>query len=204
MLDSVHWLGHASFRIEGTRMVYIDPWKLKDPVLADLVLITHGHHDHLSPKDIARIQTDATVLVCPSSCAEHLEGDVRIIAPGETLDIGPVRVEAVPSYNTNKPNHPRAAGNVGYILEMDGRRIYHAGDTDYIAEMASIRCDVALLPVGGTYTMDAAEAVEAVRHINPRVVVPMHWGAIVGSSKDIDELRKKLPPEYALAVLEAE
>ncbi|MHB1295875.1 MAG: MBL fold metallo-hydrolase [Anaerolineae bacterium] len=200
MLENVYWLGHASFRVDGSKVVYIDPWKLKTATPADVVLVTHGHHDHLSPGDIAKIRHEGTVLVCPASCAGQLAGDVRTIAPGEVLELEGLRIEAVPSYNTNKPNHLRTAGNVGYILEMDGRRIYHAGDTDLIPEMADIQCDVALLPVGGTYTMDASEAAEAVRRIGPRIVVPMHWGSIVGTAKDVEIFRKKLPPEVELVL----
>jgi L-ascorbate metabolism protein UlaG (beta-lactamase superfamily) len=110
----------------------------------------------------------------------------------------------VPSYNTNKPNHPQSAGNVGYIVEAQGRRIYHAGDTDLISEMASIRCDVALLPMGGKYTMNAEEAAEAAGRMTTKVVVPMHWGDIVGTAEDVERLRKLMPAGVELAVLKPE
>jgi L-ascorbate metabolism protein UlaG (beta-lactamase superfamily) len=204
MLQGLHWLGHASFRIDAELVIYIDPWKLTEAKPADLVLVTHGHGDHLSPTDIARIAGESTILVCPPSCAEQLSGDVRTVRPGESLRIGEVRIEAVPSYNTNKPNHPREAGNVGYVVEVGGRRIYHAGDTDLIPEMAQIQCDVALLPMGGTYTMNAQEAAQAAARIEPKVVVPMHWGDIVGSRADVDLLAQELPKEIKLVVLDPE
>ena len=191
-LQGIHWLGHASFRLEGTLTVYIDPWKLKGTLPADLILITHAHHDHLSVEDIARIAHGKTVIVCPPSCVGQLAGDVRMVKPGDMVRLEGVTVEAVPAYNTNKPNHPKTAGNVGYIVEMDGRRVYHAGDTDLIPEMAGLCCDVALLPIGGTYTMNADEAAEAVQRIMPRVVVPMHWGDIVGSERDVKRFQKRL------------
>jgi L-ascorbate metabolism protein UlaG (beta-lactamase superfamily) len=204
-VKGIHWLGHASFRLEGSQVViYIDPWQISGGPAADVILVTHAHHDHLSIVDIAKVAQPKTVFICPASCAPSLKGDVRVIAPGGSLQVGDVLVEAVPSYNTNKPNHPQAAGNVGYIVETGGQRIYHAGDTDLIPEMAHMRCDVALLPVGGKYTMDAAEAAQAVAHIKPRIVVPMHWGSIVGSQKDVQILQRRLPQGVELAVLEPE
>ena len=205
MLEGIHWLGHASFRIENGVTIYIDPWKLKgSPIAADLVLVTHGHRDHLSPDDIRKISRPDTIIVCPVACVGQVSGDVRPIAPGESMRVGDVAIEAVPSYNTNKPNHPKAAGNVGYIVELGGRRVYHAGDTDLIPEMAEVRCDVALLPAGGTYTMNAEEAAQALALIKPSVVVPMHWGDIVGCSRDVQTLLAKAPRDVQVVVLEPE
>jgi L-ascorbate metabolism protein UlaG (beta-lactamase superfamily) len=203
--QGIHWLGHASFRLEGDGLVlYIDPWKIAGGPPADFILLTHAHFDHLSTEDIAKVALPRTVFICPASCASQLKGDVRVVAPGDAVQVGAVRVEAVPSFNTNKPNHPQAAGNVGYVVELEGQRIYHAGDTDLIPEMAQLRCDIALLPVGGKYTMDAAEAAQAAAQIKPRVVVPMHWGSIVGSQKDVQTLRRLLPPGVELAILTPE
>jgi L-ascorbate metabolism protein UlaG (beta-lactamase superfamily) len=205
VIDNIHWLGHASFRIDNDLVIYIDPWRLHSAVPpADLVLVTHGHSDHLSPDDLARIAKPDTVYVCARPYAASIKGDVRPISVGASLEVRGVKIEAVASYNTNKPNHPKSAGNVGYVLTVGGQRIYHAGDTDVIPEMAAIRCDVALLPVGGTYTMDAKEAAEAARLIGPRVVVPMHWGAIVGSKRDPETLAARVPDTVQVIVLEVE
>lgn len=204
MIAGIHWIGHASFRIESAVRIYLDPWKLQQTPPADLILVTHGHRDHLSPEDIARIATPGTVIVIAAPYADQLHGDVRPLMAGQSITVGEVAIEAVPSYNTNKPNHPRSAGNVGFIVEVGGRRIYHAGDTDLIPEMSSFRCDVALLPIGGKYTMDVEEALEAVGRIRPKVAIPMHWGDIVGSAKDAERFRSGMPEGVQAALMTPE
>ncbi|MFO7918532.1 MAG: MBL fold metallo-hydrolase [Anaerolineae bacterium] len=204
MLEGVHWLGHASVRIDDEVVIYIDPWKITDGKPADLILVTHGHRDHLSPKDIDELSTPDTVIVCPASCAEDLSGDVRTVSVGDSLQIKGISIETVASYNTDKPNHPRVAGNVGYIVKVGERRIYHAGDTDLIPEMDDIHCDVALLPAGGTYTMDADEAAQALSHIEAQVAAPIHWGDIVGSEQDAQRFKDQAPEEVEVVILEAE
>ncbi|NLG49684.1 MAG: MBL fold metallo-hydrolase [Chloroflexi bacterium] len=203
-MENIHWLGHASFRIDNAQVIYIDPWKLKTFKPADLILVTHAHHDHFSPDDIKKIAGPETVIVCPFDCAGQVPGQVRSIAPGQAIQVGDVRVEAVPSYNTNKPNHPKEHGNVGYVVEVGGQRIYHAGDTDVIPEMADVRCDVALLPVGGTYTMNAEEAAQSLAQIRPKMAVPMHWGGVVGSQADADRFKRDAPQGVEVVILREE
>lgn len=149
MLAPIHWLGHASVKITGEKVIYIDPWELKDGDPADIILITHGHHDHCSPEDVVKIQQSGTVIVATSDCRSKLSGDVRTIAPGDSLDVDGTQIEAVHAYNIAKSFHPKSNGWVGYIITVNGTRIYHAGDTDRIPEMDGINADVALLPVGG-------------------------------------------------------
>lgn len=134
----------------------------------------------------------------------NLRGDVRTIKPGETITIGDVRVKAVPAYNTSKPNHPKEAGHVGYVVQMDDRKVYHAGDTDVIPEMADIGCDVALLPVGGTYTMTAEEAIEALEMIHPEFAVPMHYGDVVGGADAAEAFRRGAPEGVEVVILNKE
>jgi L-ascorbate metabolism protein UlaG (beta-lactamase superfamily) len=192
MLDDIHWLGHDSFRLDGSSTVYIDPWKLPASApSADLILVTHDHFDHFSAHDIAQVATPRTTLIGPASVTALVDGvAVVTLSAGETATVGGVAVTAVPAYNIDKfrrPGeefHPRAAGGLGYIVELDGRRIYHAGDTDAIPEMRDVRCDVALLPVSGTYVMTAEEAAEACGMISATAVVPMHFGDIVGTAAD--------------------
>ncbi len=185
MLKRIEWLGHASFKILGRdRVIYIDPWKLKGGELADIVLITHDHYDHCSPEDLKLISKGNTVIVPVDACADKLPGSARMVRSGDSLSVGGVDIEVVPAYNVDKEYHPQEKGYVGFILNVNGQRIYHAGDTDFIPEMEDIRADVALLPIGGTFTMDAAQAARAAHTIKPEVAVPMHWGSIVGSLED--------------------
>jgi len=211
MIENIHWLGHDSFRLDGSSTVYIDPWKLGDGALpADLVLVTHDHFDHLSAADIAKVATPATTVVGPAPVTAQIDGVKTLtVAPGDTVTVGSVTVTAVPAYNTNKfraPGevfHPRAAGYVGYVVDLDGRRIYHAGDTDAIPEMKGVRCDVALLPVSGTYVMTADEALEAIGMIEAATVVPMHFGDIVGSEADAARLKESSPVPVEILPLES-
>src|SRR5450756_2618232 len=192
MIENIHWLGHDSFRLDGSSTVYIDPWKLAaDSPPADLIVITHEHSDHFDVSDIAKIATEKTQVVGPASVTGRLPDMKAVtVGAGQTVTVGTATVTAVPAYNVDKRRpsgelcHPPEAGGVGYIVELDGRRIYHAGDTDAIPEMRAVRCAVALLPLSGTYVMTAAEAAEACRMISAAAVVPMHFGDIVGTAAD--------------------
>lgn len=175
-LTKLTWTGQAGIRIKSGITVHIDPYKLARPEPADLILITHSHRDHYSTADIDKIKKSGTIVVVPKDLAQcGITADVRVMEPGQVLEIKGIKVGAVPSYNTNKPNHPQANKWLGYLLEIDGVRIYHAGDTDIIPEMGDLQgVDIALLPVGGTYTMDPAEAAEAARVIRAGVTIPVH------------------------------
>ncbi len=200
------WYGHDAFRIGGPPVVYIDPWNLPEDVpLADVVLITHEHYDHCSPDDVEKILAPDALIVAPAAALQklaHLPARQREVKPGDAFRVGNLRVEVVPAYNVNKRFHPREAGHVGYVLTLFGTRIYHAGDTDVIPEMEHIRCDVALLPVSGKYVMDANEAAQAVAILQPRLVIPMHYGAIVGSRKDAERLARLV--DVPVRILEPE
>lgn len=192
MLKGITWLGHDAFRLEGGgKLVYTDPYRINQgAAAADIVLITHEHYDHCSPEDVAKIAGPHTEVLAPASCAGKIRGRVTTVQPGERHIVQGIAVETVPAYNLNKRFHPRSGGGVGYIVTLDGRRIYHAGDTDFIPEMRALSVDVALLPVGGTYTMTAAEAAAAADAFRPKVAVPMHFGSVVGSVKDAEEFKK--------------
>jgi L-ascorbate metabolism protein UlaG (beta-lactamase superfamily) len=201
MLSAMEWLGHDTFRINASTLIYTDPFKIAGGNPGDLILITHEHFDHCSPDDVAMIQNAGTTIVAPGDCANKLKHDVRQIAVGQTLDVGGVKVKAVPAYNTNKKFHPKENGWLGYVFTVDGVTIYLAGDTDHIPEMKEIRCDIALLPVSGTYVMTADEAVSAALDIKPKVAVPMHYGAIVGSEADAEGFKKQLEGKVRVHIM---
>ncbi len=197
MLENIHWLGHDSFRLDGSVTVYIDPWKLPaGQPAAGLILVTHDHFDHLSLPDVDEVAGPGTVLVGPASVTSQVTGVATVtLAPGESTEVGGVLVLAVSAYNLDKfrapghPYHPREAGGVGYVIALDGVRYYHAGDTDALPEMADIHCEVALLPVGGKFTMTAEEAAEACELIDADVAVPMHYGEVIGDVRDAERFR---------------
>jgi len=190
MLQNIKWLGHAGFKIKGEKTVYIDPFKINDKEPADIIIITHEHFDHLSPEDISKIQTGKTVVVTTPDCYSKVSGNVKTINPGTSLVVDGIKIEAVPAYNTNKQFHPKANGWIGVVVAINGKRVYHAGDTDSIPEMASLKnIDIALLPVSGTYVMTAEEAADAANKIMPKVAVPMHYGSIVGSRADAERFK---------------
>ena len=200
----IHWLGHDGFRIDAGKIIYVDPYQIQPGIKADLILITHPHADHCSPRDLAGIQKPDTVIVTEKDSAARLEGDVRIMAPGDLLSLDDITIEAVPAYNTDKSFHPRSNGWLGFIVEFEGTRVYHAGDTDHIPEMKEITTDIALLPVSGTYVMTAEEAVDAALAIGPKLAIPMHFGAIVGSAGDARHFTQVLEGKIDTAVLPKE
>lgn len=185
---TIQWLGHASFKIRHeNEVLYIDPWKLKDsPHDATLVLISHSHYDHYSPQDIAKVSGPDTKLVAAADVvAKQNSGEAMM--NGLTIELENVRLIGVAAYNPNKQFHPRANNWVGFVIELGEKRLYYAGDTDLTPEMKALKSiDVAMLPVGGTYTMDAAAAAEAVASIKPKVAIPYHWGDIVGTRSDAE------------------
>ena len=195
MSVTIIWIHHASFRITGAgQTIYIDPWKIPSaPGDADIVLVSHDHFDHCSAEDIEKVSGENTVLVGPADVIAKL-GFGQIIGPGDELRINETSIQAVPAYNVSKDFHPRTSGWIGAVIGLDGKRIYYAGDTDLTPEMAHLTSiDLALLPVGGTYTLNAAEAVRACEAIAPAAALPYHWGDIVGSVEDAKAFADSAP-----------
>ncbi|MBN1771237.1 MAG: MBL fold metallo-hydrolase [Deltaproteobacteria bacterium] len=190
LLKNARWLGHASIVVRGTQTVYVDPWEVSASDPADVILITHDHYDHLSLPDIERLARPDTAIVGPAMCKEALGARLTVIEPGAGLTVHGVELEAVRAYNPKKPFHPKEYGGLGFVFTVDDVRYYHSGDTDRIHEMGTVRADVAFLPVGGKYTMDAAEAAEVPTLVRARVAVPLHYAKIVGELADAERFAK--------------
>ena len=186
-------LGHASVKIKGAgEVIYIDPYQIPGGEEATIVLVTHDHFDHCSPEDVQKVASKETKVFAPPGCKAKLEGigGFNPVKPGGEYAAGAARIRTVPAYNVNKGFHPRAAGGVGYVVELEGKTYYHSGDTDIIPEMEGLGVDVAILPVGGTYTMTAEEAAEAFKKVGAKEGVPMHYGSVVGTEADARKFRK--------------
>ncbi|MBQ5787311.1 MAG: MBL fold metallo-hydrolase [Oscillospiraceae bacterium] len=202
MTENIRVLTHSSIRIQsGDTVLYVDPYKVSGrPQDADYVFITHDHFDHFSPEDIEKVSCDKTVLVVPEKMRDKVlqEADetrgIIPVKPDSPYDINGFSFETVPAYNRLKPFHPKTAGWVGYIFCLDGKRIYVAGDTDATPDARKVRCDVALVPVGGTYTMNASQAAELVNTIRPAAAIPTHYGSVAGSAADAESFREKVDP----------
>ena len=192
-------IAHDTFRIAGSQVIYIDPFQVPKSDEADIVLLTHEHFDHLSLDDLKKVIFPGTTIVASPLCKDGLKGvkvkAIHYVDPGGKHAVGQVEIDGVPAYNVNKfrePGkafHPQGEKRLGFVIKMDGTSVYHAGDTDLIPEMKSIHCDIALLPVSGTYVMTAEEAAEAAAVLHPKIAVPMHYGAIVGSDADAQKFK---------------
>ncbi len=196
----IQWLGHATFKINiADKVIYIDPYQLTTEEKADIILITHSHYDHCSQQDIEKIVKDGTVIICTADSQSKIARiskkiKLELIEPGIEITLGSIRIRAMEAYNINKKFHPKSESWVGFIIQENNIVIYHAGDTDIIKEMKKLtgyakkgNNFIALLPVGGTYTMNAEEAAKAASIIKPTLAIPMHYGAIVGSRADAEK-----------------
>jgi len=188
----IEWLGHASFKISNKLKIFIDPYELEKQEKADLIFITHEHFDHCSVEDIKKLAKDDTTIIATEDCIAKLRNfKVFPVLPNKKYGVKGVKFETIPAYNVGKSFHTKASNWVGYVIEFEGIRIYHAGDTDFIPEMKGLKnIDIALMPVGGTYTMNAEEAANAVNSFKPKIAIPMHYGKIVGNKKDAENFEK--------------
>ena len=197
ILDQITVNTHSSIRIGGKTVIYIDPIQIAGtPHDADLVLITHPHFDHFSPRDIKKVMKADTVIACPKSFAalcKLLTGrDAVAVVPGQSLSLSDVPVETVAAYNRRLPAHAKFFKWVGYVLNIDGTRIYISGDTDNTTEARAVACDIAMIPIGGTYTVNASQAAALVNTIAPHTVIPLHYGVMLGGQNAPQKFCAKL------------
>ena len=205
---TIKWLDHASFQIRSdNKVIYIDLGEDATPTeKANLILVTHSHGDHCDTKLIKQARTDDTVIVAPANCKDQIGGMIVSLKPGEQKSLNDVMVRAVHAYNETRfrspgnPFHPKGFG-VGYIITVEGKTIYHAGDTDFIAEMKNLGpIDVALLPIGGKYTMEVGDGADAALAIDPKVVIPHHhWEGKFGQTPEA--FKKKVEAESGIKVV---
>ncbi len=218
-MENVRWFGHASFSFvdkNGNKIYYVDPFDLKSNDLepADLIFITHAHSDHLSLEDLTKILKDDTVLIAPPDCLAKIDLPAQAgvkntkleVFPNKEFEIKGFKFWTFPAYNLNKPYHPKENNWVGYFFNIDGKKIYHSGDTDFIPEMRDLKkwnIDVAMLPIGGTYTMNVDEAIEAANEISAKTTIPMHYRRLLGNSyKEAEEKFKDGVTNSKVVILE--
>ena len=208
MLENVEVLCHSSIKINKEKVIYIDPFKIdKNYNDADIIFITHDHYDHYSEDDIDKVKKNDTVIVAPEELLTKLlrkgfrQDYIITVTPDEQDMVEGIKFETVPAYNTDKQFHPKENEWVGYIIELNGYRYYIAGDTDITEENKKVKCDVAFVPVGGTYTMDFKEVAFLINEIKPKIAVPIHYGSVVGTKQDAEDFKRLLHPEIKCEIL---
>ena len=200
MLEGVQVFIQNSIKIEKEKIIYIDTYEMQEEKHdAAIMFIIHTHYDHFSLKDIEKVKKENTIIVGPEGIEEvqkigFLKENIKIVKPNQNYEIAGIQIETLPAYNLYKKFHPKENQWVGYILSLQGKRYYIAGDTDNLEELRSIKCDIAFVPIGGTYTMNAQEAADFINKIQPKIVVPTHYGSIVGSKEDAKIFVQKLTP----------
>ena len=188
----------SSIRIESEKVIYFDPFKIeKETHDADFVFITHDHYDHFELDSLKKVMNDNTLVIIPDSMFLKVvpymnQKQVRGVVPNEEYVINGLSFSTIPSYNLNKNFHPRSSNFVGYLVNIDDQKVLVTGDTDKTPELLNVKCDIAFVPIGGTYTMDYKEAAEAINHIKPTLVIPTHFGSIVGNKTDANKFAELL------------
>lgn len=191
-LNNININKHSSIRIAGEKILYFDPFKIENESHdADYIFITHEHYDHFDPSSINKIKKDDSIIIAPETMKKKLLKELKInedncvfTKPNDTYELNTINVVTIPAYNTLKPFHMKSSKWLGYIVKMDDIKYYISGDTDANKEVMNVKCDVALIPIGGFYTMDKKQAAELIINMKPKAVIPTHYGDIVGSQED--------------------
>lgn len=197
MLEKIEVLCHSSIKITKGVIIYFDPFKIKKEYHdADLIFITHSHYDHFSLEDINKVRKEGTIIIATEDLLDKLltlgftKESIIIVKQNENFNVKDINFKTIPAYNTNKNFHPKENNWVGYLLTLDNTTYYIAGDTDITKENRKVRCDVAFVPVGGTYTMTVEEAAKLINEIKPKIAIPTHYGEIVGDTSDKERFVK--------------
>jgi len=204
--DQIQVNTQSSIRIEGSKILYFDPFQIhSDSHDADVIFITHAHQDHFDPESINHIRKQDTIFIVPTSMEKKMDkitdkGKLHFLKPGENIVIEMLNITSLPAYNKRKPFHPKRNAWLGYVVARDGIRYYVSGDTDAVKEIQTVNCDVAFVPIGGTFTMTAKEAAGLINQIKPSVAIPTHYGSIVGKAEDAEEFRKLIDPNILVEV----
>ena len=209
MLKGIEFLGHSTIKIsKNNKIIYIDPYNIKDSLNdADYIFITHNHYDHFSEEDIKKVKNNETIIIVTEDLYTNtlklgFNGmNIVTVKPNEDYQVESIKFSTIPAYNINKTFHPKENEWVGYIIELEGSKYYIAGDTDITEENKKVKCDVAFVPVGGTYTMDFKEAAQLINEIKPKIAVPIHYGSIVGTIQDATDFVKLLHPNVKGIIL---
>lgn len=208
MLEGIKVLCHSSIKFEKEQVIYFDPYKINEKYNdADIIFITHSHYDHFSEEDILKVKKEETKIVVPEDLynknfeLKFDEANILIVKPNEEYEVNNIKFKTIPAYNVNKNFHPKTNNWVGYIITLDNVSYYIAGDTDITEENRKVKCDVAFVPIGGTYTMTAKEAANLVNEIKPKIAVPIHYGLIVGSKEDEEIFKNNVNNDIDVNVL---
>ena len=201
ILDSIQVIEHSGIRIDTGTVIYIDPINVSGaPHDADLILFTHPHFDHFSPKDVKKIIKDSTVIAVPKSmaafCVMLLHKKPVTLLPDQTVELAGIPITTVLAYNKAKPFHMKPMKWLGYILTLGETRVYISGDTDLTDEARNVSCDIAMLPiVGCLYTIDAVQAAQLANEIKPHTVIPVHYGTFLGGEEASKRFKAALTPD---------
>ena len=208
MLENIEVLCHSSIRFNKGLIIYFDPFKInKDYNDADIIFITHSHYDHYSEEDISKVIKDNTTIVVPKDLEDMVlqfgfaKEHIIVVSPNEEYSVLGINFKTIPAYNTNKNFHPKSNEWVGYIVNLDQTTYYIAGDTDITEENRQVKCDVAFVPIGGTYTMTYSEAAELINEIKPQIAVPIHYGLIVGNKEYANNFANLVDKEIECKIL---
>ena len=208
MLNNIEVLYHSSIRINKEKTIYIDPFKIdRNYNDADIIFVTHDHYDHYSEEDIDKVINENTVIVIPEELLTKVlkkginKNAIITVEPNQKYMVQGIKFETVPAYNTNKTFHPKENDWVGYVIELNDVKYYIAGDTDITEENKKVKCDIAFVPVGGTYTMDFKEAAQLINEIQPKIAVPIHYGSVVGTEQDAIDFIRLLHPNIKGVIL---